>query len=148
MIHIDERSAGEGTDPAPVGVPDSVQAMTTHKDGSIGLYRLTAVAWHRNATAVELFGDRGTLTYDLARDVVRLAPAGKALRSVPIPDRERGGWRAEAEFVAAIRGEAPVTRNDFLTAARAMHFTEAVARSSFGQEPIDLPLRDFSSPDA
>jgi len=30
--------------------------------------------------------------------------------------------------------------------AYARHFTEAVARSSRHQQPVDLPLREFSNP--
>ena len=47
---------------------------------------------------------------------------------MPIPDSMRGGWRVEADFIAAIRGERRVTRTDFLTGVRYMQFTEAVAR--------------------
>ena len=76
-----------------------------------------------------------------------LARTGQELRQMPIPDHERGGWRVEQDFVAAIRGERPVTRTDFLTGARYMQFTEAVARSSRAQAPVSLPLKEFSSPD-
>ena len=56
---------------------------------------------------------------------------------MPIPDELRGGWQVEADFVAAIRGERPVTHTDFATGVRYMQFTEAVARSSRHQQPVD-----------
>ena len=58
----------------------------------------------------------------------------------------RGGWQVEADFIAAIRGERPVTHTDFHTGVRYMQFTEAVARSSRHQVPVSLPLSEFSNP--
>jgi hypothetical protein len=70
------------------------------------------------------------------------APSGdEALRLVEVPTAQRGGWRVEAEFVGAIRGEEKVRLNDFATGVRYMEFTEAVARSAALNLPIDLPLK-------
>ena len=68
------------------------------------------------------------------------------MQPLPIPDDLRGGWRVEDDFVAAIRGERPVTHTDFETGVRYMQFTEAVARSSRHQVPVTLPLKEFSNP--
>ena len=130
-----------------VGTPDSVQVLTTQEDGSCGVYRLSAVVWHDHAMGIALYGSEGTLIYDLARDEIRGARRGEsALQPLPIPDAMRAGWRVEADFIAAIRGERPVTRTDFRTGVRYMQFTEAVARSSRHQVPVSLPLREFSNP--
>jgi predicted dehydrogenase len=144
---IPERTDPETGARVRVGTPDSVRAMTVQQDGSVGVYVLSGVILHDAGMSVSLFGSSGTIVYDLARDVIHAARAGEPdLKPLPIPDELRGGWRVEAEFVAAIRGEGSVTRNDFATAARSMHFTEAVARSSRHQHPFDLPLREFSNP--
>jgi hypothetical protein len=96
---------------------------------------------------VALYGSDGTLIYDLARDEIRGARrTDQELRTLPIPPEMWGGWRVEADFVAAIRGERPVTHTDFGTGVRYMQFTEAVARSSRHQVPVTLPLREFSNP--
>lgn len=146
-ITVPVRSDPETGERARVGTPDTVQVLTTQEDESIGVYRLSGVVRHNLGNAIELYGSRGTILYDLDDDRVRIGRIGHTLRAVPIPDSIRGGWRVEEEFVAAIRGEAPVTRTDFLAGARYMQFTEAVARSSRNQAPITLPLREFSSPD-
>ena len=39
-----------------------------------------------------------------------------------------------------------MTHTDFVTGVRYMQFTEAVARSSRHQQPVDLPLKEFSNP--
>jgi predicted dehydrogenase len=130
-----------------VGTPDSVQVLTTQEDGSCGVYCLSGVVWHENSMAVSLYGSEGTLVYDLKRDEIRGARRADAgLRLLPIPEAMRGGWRVEADFVAAIRGERPVTHTDFRTGVSYMQFTEAVARSSRHQVPVSLPLREFSNP--
>lgn len=130
-----------------VGTADSIQALMAHEDGSAGTLRLSGVARHDLGTAVALYGAEGTLIYNLSRDEIRGGRAGEStLRTLPIPPEFRGAWNVEADFVASIRDGQPITRTDFATAARTMHFTEAVARSSRHQEPIDLPLREFSNP--
>jgi predicted dehydrogenase len=130
-----------------VGTPDSVQVLTTQEDGSCGVYRLSAVVWHENTMAVALYGSEGTLIYDLSQDEIRGARrTDKKLQPLSIPAELLGGWHVEADFVAAIRGERPVTHTDFRTGVRYMQFTEAVARSSRHQVPVTLPLREFSNP--
>jgi predicted dehydrogenase len=130
-----------------VGTPDSVQVLTTQEDGSCGMYRLSGVVWHDTTLAIALYGSEGTLIYNLLNDEIRGARRLEAgLEPMPIPEPLRGGWRVEADFIAAIRGESPVTLTDFATGVRYMQFTEAVARSSRHQVPVTLPLREFSNP--
>jgi predicted dehydrogenase len=130
-----------------VGTADSVQVISTQEGGSSGVYRLSGVTWHDSGSSIALYGSEGTLVYDLTRDEIRGARRAETdLRPLPIPDKLRGGWRVEADFVAAIRGERPVTHTDFATGVKYMQFTEAVARSSRHQLPVDLPLREFSNP--
>ncbi len=130
-----------------VGIADSVQVLTVHEDNSIGTYRLSGVVRHNVGNRVTLYGSGGTLVYDLTRDEILAASDEEAeLHPLAIPDDLRGGWRVEADFVDAIREGKPVTLTDFATGARYMQFTEAVARSSRHQEPISLPLTEFSNP--
>jgi predicted dehydrogenase len=132
---------------AKVGTPDSVQVLTSQSDGSCGVYRFSGVVWNDNSMGVAMYGDQGTLIYDLLRDEIRGGKRGAAgLEPIAIPDSERGGWRVEEDFIAAIRDERPVTHTDFATGVRYMQFTEAVARSSRHQMPVLLPLQEFSNP--
>jgi predicted dehydrogenase len=132
---------------ARVGTPDSVQVLTTQEDGSCGLYRLSSVVWHKKALSVSLYGSEGTLIYDFLRDeLIGGRNTDDAPSVLPIPSTLTGGWRVEEDFVASIRENRPVTRTDFATGVRYMQFTEAVARSSRHQVPVNLPLREFSNP--
>jgi hypothetical protein len=62
------------------------------------------------------------------------------MRELVIPPEKQRGWRVEAEFVAAIRGQEPVRRTNFASGVRYMEFTEAVARSAATGIAISLPL--------
>ncbi len=129
-----------------VGTPDSVQVLTTQHDGSQGVYRFSGVLSHGRSMSIAMYGADGTLIYDLLRDEIKGAKRGAALRRIPIPEETQRGWNVEADFVAAVRGERPVTHTDFTTGVRYMQFTEAVARSSRHQTPVSLPLQEFSNP--
>lgn len=145
--HIGKRIDPETGKLAKTGTPDSVQVMTTQSDGSAGIYRLSGVVLHDVGMSINLYGSEGTLIYDLTHDVIRGARRGEAtLEPLRIPTKLRGGWQVESDFIAAIRGEKPVTRTDFATGVQYMQFTEAVARSSRHQSPVELPLREFSNP--
>lgn len=143
---IPRRLDPETNQKVKVGTSDSVQVLTEHEGGALGTFRLSGVLWHDHGNEIALYGRRGTLVYDLSRDELRGGRARESLQPLPIPEPYRGGWRVEEDFVASIREGRPVTRTDFPTGVRYMHFTEAVARSSRHQEPVALPLSEFSNP--
>jgi predicted dehydrogenase len=130
-----------------VGSPDSVQVLTNHVGGACGTYRLSGVVHHDVRMGIAMYGSEGTLIYELTRDEVLGARRKEAgLQALPIPEKQRGGWQVEADFVAAIRHERPVTHTTFAIGVQYMQFTEAVARSSRHQQPVALPLQEFSNP--
>lgn len=144
---IPKRKDPETGRSARVGTPDSVQVLTTQEDQSVGVYRLSGVVHHGPGLGVALYGSEGTIVYDLTRDEIRGARRGEpGLVPMAIPDDVRGGWRVEEDFLAAIRGERPVSLATFSDGVRYMQFTEAVARSSRHQQPVSLPLQEFSNP--
>ena len=145
--HIVRRVDPETSTVVKVGSPDSVQVLTGHEGGACGSYRLSGVAWHESRMGIAMYGSEGTLIYELARDeIIGGRRKDSGLKALAIPDKLRGGWQVEADFVAAIRRERPVSRTDFATGVRYMQFTEAVARSSRHQHPVALPLQEFSNP--
>ena len=38
-----------------VGTPDSVQVITNHEDGSIGVYRVSGVLWHDHGNTIAMY---------------------------------------------------------------------------------------------
>ncbi len=136
------RAAGGGEERVAVGVPDSVQIVTKLEGGARGMYHISGVCLFGPEKQIHLYGAEGTIKY-IAGENERLlmGRAGdECLEQVEIPSDERGGWRVEAEFIGAIRGEERVRLTDFATGVKYMQFTDAVARSSAANAPIALPL--------
>jgi predicted dehydrogenase len=111
-----------------VRIPEHVDVLADLACGAqahIGISQAAGLAGPREAL---LYGSRGTLRF--AEDKLYGGQRGdETLREIAIPPERQGGWRVEADFVAAIRGQAPVTLTTFEDGVRYMRFTEAVAES-------------------
>lgn len=144
-----EAFTAERVDPASgmrrrVGTPDSVQVLTTLADGARGIYHVSGVTRFGPGTQIHLYGSEGTIKVELApRERILAARRGDAeLREFEVPAEKRGGWRVEADFVGAIRGENAIEFTDFASGVKYMEFTEAVARSAATGQAVELPLED------
>ncbi len=127
---------------APVERPDSVQVLTQLPGGAQGLYQVSGVDRFGPAQQIHLYGTEGTLKANFRpRDQLWGGCRGDSeLREIDVPSDEQGGWRVEAEFIGAIRGDEPVRYTDFETGVRYMEFTEAVATSVTTGRAVQLPL--------
>ena len=132
--------AGAGN--CPVTVPDSVQVLTQMPGGARGVYHFSGIDLHGPGKQIHLYGSSGTIkiTFGAQERVFIGRVADSRLRELTIPPEKLVGWRAEAEFISAIRGEESVRRTDFATGLQYMEFTEAVSRSAAQSLPVDLPL--------
>lgn len=130
---------------AKVDIPDSLQVLTQLAGGARGVYHISGVTLFGPGKQVHLYGSRGTIKLEFlpsGEEKLSLGRAGDtALATFDVPESERGRWRVEEEFLAAIRGEEPVRLNDFPTALRSMEFTEAVTLSYQQNQSIALPLK-------
>ena len=131
-----------------VTVPDSVQVVTQLEGGARGLYHFSGVELFGPGQQIHLYGSSGTIKLMIAagaEDKLLIGRAGDPeLQELQIPEEKRGGWRVEAEFIGAIRGEETVRLTDFDTGVCYMEFTEAIARSASTNLPVDLPLSDVT----
>ena len=125
-------------------VPDSVQIVTLLAGGGRGIYHLGGVHLFGPGQQIHLYGSHGTIRFEISpRERLLAGRAGeKELREVAVPPEKQGGWRVEAEFIGAVRGEERVQFTDFATGVQYMEFTEAVARSAATSQPVGLPLED------
>jgi predicted dehydrogenase len=112
-----------------VRVPEHLDVLADLACGAQAHIQVSAVTGHAGPAEAHLYGSEGTLRISEGqlwggrRDSAGLAP-------VAIPEAERGGWRVEAEFVGAIRGQEQVRLTTFDTGVKYMAFTEAVAQSA------------------
>ena len=133
----------------PVGTPDSVQVLAILENGARAVYQLSGVTSWGQGMGIRLFGTEGVLEYDLTTDRIRGAHQRGGMSSdasweeIPIPASKAKTWRVEADFVDAIRQQAPIRFTDFETGVAYMEFTEAVARSAQRGEAVELPLAEF-----
>jgi predicted dehydrogenase len=133
-----------------VGTPDSVQVLSVLENGARAVYQVSGVIPFPQGMGIELYGTEGVLHYDLSAECIRgarrdRARSGKvtALEEIPIEENKARSWRVEADFVDAIRSQAPIEFTDFATGVAYMEFTEAVARSAQRGEVVELPLEEF-----
>ena len=126
----------------PVTVPDSVQILTQLSGGARGIYHFSGIGLHGPGKQIHFYGSSGTIKvlFGASEKVLIGRTGDPQLRELVIPPETQRGWRVEAEFVAAIRGQEPVRRTDFASGVRYMEFTEAVARSAATGVSISLPL--------
>ena len=137
------RPSADGGESVDVTVPDSVQIVTQLEGGARGLYHLSGIDLFGPGSQLHLYGSQGTIKLLLApEEKLLVGRAGDSQsQEVEIPPEKRGGWRVEAEFIGAIRGEETVAFTNFETGVKYMEFTEAVARSAQTNQPVDLPLK-------
>ena len=114
-----------------VDIPDSIAVLARMTSGAQCVYHVSGQAHHGGAMQIEIYGDAGTVIYDLERDAIRGAAADESkLKPIDIPTDKAGGWQVEDDFIAAVRDQRPVTCTTFSDGVKYMCFTEAVRRSA------------------
>ena len=123
-----------------VTVPDSVQVLTQYANGARGIYHFSGMTLLGPGKQIVLYGSLGTIKILFGEHdrIYYGRTLDKEFREIQIPAEKLGGWRVEAEFIGAIRGEEPVKRNDFATGLKYMEFTDAVVRSAQTDSPVML----------
>ncbi len=122
-----------------VRIPDHLDVLAELAGGALLHIQQSTVTAFQEGAGTWLYGDLAVLVFrDGQLWMGRRGDAG--LARLEIPPHERGEWRVEADFVAAIRGEQPVRLTTFEDGVRYMEFTEAVWRSMQEGREIRLPL--------
>ena len=126
----------------PVEVPDPVDVVASMSCGAQAHLQFSAVTGRAlSPWSVWLYGSEATLCLDGKAKALQMARRNHpTFERVTPPEEERGAWRVEEEFVAAIRGEEDVVLTTFEEGVRYMEFTEAVAESAESGRVVGLPL--------
>ena len=113
-------------------IPDHVLVIGEFPDGVTATIEMSAHQRYSGTLQALFFGSDGTLRVNLGTQAIDLATPATEGRFEPVDIRpeDRADWTAEIDFVAAIRGERPVTLTDFDTARRYMVFLDAVHEAS------------------
>ncbi len=120
-------------------VPDSLVIAAALECGATGSYHFSSTTGYSPHQAIEIYGTKGALVYDLTTDELRGATAGDdELHVIDVQPNEVREQTTDAEFIDAIREGTPISP-DFTEGLRYMEFTEAVAQSLMTGAPISLP---------
>jgi predicted dehydrogenase len=138
---LEPRKPGPSGRPVPTDVPDHLVASIGFPGDIAASVEMSIVTLRGAGSRALFFGTEGILEADFDAGALRLR-ASLDLASPPevveIRPEEADGWRAERDFIAAIRGEQAVELTDFATGLRYMEFVDAVAESNRRGERISL----------
>lgn len=127
---VPQRTDAQTGDLRATAVPEHLEVIGDMPGGGVFHLQISAVTGHTNRPEVWIYGSEGTLKFEAASNTLLAGGRGdSALTPVEIPEERRYGWRVEAEFIGAIRGQEPVTHTSFSDGVRYMAFTDAVTRS-------------------
>lgn len=126
-IFTEYRLDPETNRPHHVRIPESLDVLGRYRDGARLVYHFSGVESGQPVMEFRLNGDKGALRLDVIEQKLFFAEGGTATESaLSIPEKQRRGWRVEADFVDCIRQEAPVLLTSFPDGVRYMEFTQRV----------------------
>ncbi len=137
-------ASGEG----PLAVPQSLAIAAELRNGGTASFHHSFRVTHGPGSSFEVYGARGVLHYKLLterpggivedEELAGMTEGDDEMRPIEMPAREQRSRTTDSEFIAAIRGGAPVSP-DFAEGVRYMEFSEAVAQSIYEGRAISLP---------
>ena len=120
-------------------VPDSLAIAADLECGATATYHFSSHATFAPYQAIEIYGSRGALVYDLSADEMCGATEGsEGLEAIHVPPNEVRDQSTDAEFVQAIR-EGTSVSPDFEEGVRYVEFCEAVAQSLATDAAVCMP---------
>lgn len=130
----------------PVRIPDHIDILASMECGAQARMQFSSTTGLGGAMEFKLFGTEGTLHLDLKAQSLRVGTRGGQLAEVQISPEDAAGWRVEAEFVGAIRGEESVKLTDLATGVKYMAFTDAVHESLAAQRVATVDVTGDGAP--
>jgi len=127
--HVKERKDPAGSRRV-VTIPDHVEVIAEMYSGPTLHMRVSEVTG-LGPSDIWIFGCNGTARIDMTTSKIYGGKRGTtAVAELPIDEKKAYKWRAEEEFINAIRGKEPILMNTFETGLLYMEFAEAVTRSA------------------
>ena len=121
-------------------VPDMITVLCSFANGAEGVLEFSGVAAVTPVNRLEVFGDRGTFSYDFDSDSIQAGLAGdKALHAVELTPELTGEWKVEDDFIAAVKSRGRSRPHpDFEDGVRYMRVVQAVADSRARNEWVAI----------
>jgi predicted dehydrogenase len=121
-------------------IPDLLTVLCAFQNGAEGVLEFSGVNAHGPGDHLEIYGDKGTLVYDFATDIVQVGKVGeKELRVIDLAPELVTEWRVEDDFVAAVKSKGRIRPHpDFEDGVRYMRVVQAVADSRARNEGVSI----------
>lgn len=121
-------------------IPDVLTVLCTFANGASGVLEFSGVDPHGSGDRLEIYGSRGTLTYDFGSDVIQGGQVGEdGLHTIEIPSDLAGDWRVEEDFLAAVKSKGRMRPHpDFEDGVAYMRVVQAVADSRARNEWVEI----------
>jgi predicted dehydrogenase len=121
-------------------IPDLLNVLCTFDNRAEAVLEFSGINSGAAGDRVEIYGNKGTLVYDFATDIIQLGKVGeKTLRVVDIPPDLVTEWRVEDDFIAAVKSKGGVRPHpDFEDGLRYMRVVQAVADSRARNEWVAI----------
>jgi predicted dehydrogenase len=112
-------------------IPDLITVLCTFASGAEGVLEFSGIDALAPADRLEVYGDRGTMSYDFGSDTVHGGLIGdRALHPIELTPELEGNWHVENDFIAAVKSKGRVRPHpDFADGVRYMRVVQAVADS-------------------
>jgi predicted dehydrogenase len=139
QIFVPERIDGQGQRVA-VRIPDQI-AFTTEMPGGFPVQYVISGCVPHGKDAIEIYGTKAVLCYDVGPDALKIAVDDGTLRPVSIAPEDHydvENWRVERDFIDAIR-EGKEYHPNFEDGLRYMQAIQAVFDSAAQHRTIYLP---------
>lgn len=124
-------------------IPDHIEVLGTMEQGGQMRMCISSVVGHVPGVEVFICGTEGTILLSDSGGKLHLEAGQrrhKKLSVVKIPQKRKGKWRVEEEFINAIRGREVITHTDFVSGVKYMEWTDAVTKAMRTGETVHLPL--------
>ena len=121
-------------------IPDVLTVLCTFANGASGVLEFSGVDPHGSGDHLEIYGNRGTLTYDFGSDLIEGGQMGEdALHPIEIPSDLAGDWRVEEDFLAGVKSKGRMRPHpDFEDGVAYMRVVQAVADSRARNEWVEI----------
>ena len=121
-------------------IPDLLTVLCVFQNGAEGVLEFSGVNAHAPGDRLDIYGDKGTLVYDFATDIVQVGKVGdKDLRVIDLTSDLLTEWRVEDDFIAAVKSKGRIRPGpDFEDGVRYMRVVQAVADSRARNEWVEV----------
>jgi predicted dehydrogenase len=127
---VDPRKPGPSGAMVPSDVPDHVLAIVGYPGDVTLSLEMSTVSLRGEGNHTRFYGTDGVLDADFGAETLTIVRPDGSREPVTVLPEEHDEWRAESDFVSAIRGRSTIDLTDFDTGRRYMQLVDAIHESN------------------